>query len=105
MKKADLITGVVLLVLSGVVINEAREIPKHVLDILETRVGRYPSASQGGASWFGIWMDTNPWHSGHWGAKLFAKQLPGHALFRQPGGRSAQLPQRRGNLGRDEIRA
>ena len=74
--------------LTGAYVNEAREIPKHVLDVLETRVGRYPSKAQGGASWFGIWMDTNPWHAGHWGAKLFAKQLPGHALFRQPGGRS-----------------
>jgi hypothetical protein len=75
--------------LTGAYINESREIPKHVLDVLETRVGRYPSKSQGGASWFGIWMDTNPWHSGHWAAKLFAKNLPGYALFRQPGGRSA----------------
>jgi hypothetical protein len=74
--------------LTGAYINEAREIPKHVLDILETRVGRYPSRMQGGASWFGIWMDSNPWHGGHWLAKLFAKGLDGYCLFRQPGGRS-----------------
>jgi hypothetical protein len=74
--------------LTGAYINEAREIPKHVLDVLETRVGRYPSKAQGGASWFGIWADTNPWHSGHWGAKLFAKNLPGYRSFRQPGGRA-----------------
>lgn len=73
--------------LTGAYINESREIPKHVLDVLETRVGRYPAKNQGGASWFGIWMDTNPWHSGHWGAKLFARQLEGYELFRQPGGR------------------
>jgi hypothetical protein len=75
--------------LTGAYINEAREIPKHVLDVLETRVGRYPSKVQGGASWFGIWADTNPWHTGHWGAKLFAKGLAGYRLFRQPGGRAA----------------
>lgn len=74
--------------LTGAYINEAREIPKHVLDVLETRVGRYPSKAQGGASWFGIWADTNPWHGGHWGAKLFAKQLAGYELYRQPSGRS-----------------
>lgn len=71
-------------------INEVREIPKHVVDVLETRIGRYPSRAQGGATWAGIWADTNPWHSGHWGAKLFAKGLPGYSLYRQPGGRSSQ---------------
>ena len=74
--------------LTGAYINESREIPKHVLDVLETRVGRYPSKAQGGATWFGIWMDTNPWHAGHWAAKLFGKKLPGYELFRQPGGRA-----------------
>ena len=77
--------------LTGAYVNEAREIPKHVLDVLETRVGRYPSMLEGGASWSGIWMDTNPWHAGHWAAKLFAKlgAKDGYALFRQPGGRAA----------------
>jgi hypothetical protein len=76
--------------LTGAYLNEVRELPKHVLDVLENRVGRYPSKAQGGASWFGIWADTNPWHGGHWGAKLFAKQLPGYRLFCQPGGRTPQ---------------
>jgi hypothetical protein len=76
--------------LTGAYVNESREIPKHVLDVLETRAGRYPSKAQGGATWFGIWMDTNPWHSGHWAAKLFAKGLSGYTLFRQPGGRDAK---------------
>lgn len=75
--------------LTGAYINEVREIPRHVLDILETRIGRYPSKAQGGASWFGIWGDSNPWHTGHWAAKMFAKNLEGYRLFRQPGGRSA----------------
>lgn len=76
--------------LTGAYINEAREIPKHVLDVLQTRVGRYPSKAQGGATWFGIWMDTNPWHAGHWGSKLFAQGLSDYRVFRQPGGRSAE---------------
>jgi hypothetical protein len=74
--------------LTGAYINEVREIPKNVLDVLQTRVGRYPSKAQGGATWFGIWADTNPWHAGHWGAKLFAKNLDGYEIFRQPGGRT-----------------
>lgn len=73
--------------LTGAYINEAREVPKHVLDVLQTRVGRYPSKIQGGATWFGIWMDTNPWHVGHEFYKLFRSKPEGHELFEQPGGR------------------
>jgi hypothetical protein len=73
--------------LTGAYINEARQVPKSILDVLSSRVGRYPSKAQGGASWFGVWMDTNPWHTGHWGFKLFSKQKPeGHALWEQPDG-------------------
>lgn len=75
--------------LTGAYINELREIPQHIVDVLDTRIGRYPSIAQGGASWRGIWADTNPWHGGHWGAKMAAKGLPGRAFYRQPGGRSA----------------
>lgn len=70
-------------------VNELREVPKHVFDVLQSRLGRYPSRIQGGPTWFGMWGDTNPWHTGHWGAKLFAKPLRGMRIFRQPGGRSA----------------
>lgn len=74
--------------LTGAYINEAREVPRHVLDVLTSRVGRYPSKAQGGPSWFGVWLDTNPWHIGHWGYRLFSHDRPeGHALFEQPGGR------------------
>jgi phage terminase large subunit len=78
--------------LTGAFVNEAREIPKHVLDVLQTRIGRYPSRLQGGPTWSGIWMDTNPWHGTHWGAKLFNSedtQVKEHfKLWHQPGGRS-----------------
>ena len=60
----------------------------------ETRIGRYPSKLQRGATWAGIWADTNPWHASHWGAKLFAKNLPGYSLYRQPGGRTPQAENR-----------
>jgi hypothetical protein len=75
--------------LTGAYINEAREVPKQVVDMLSSRVGRYPSAAQGGATWSGIWMDTNPWHAGHWGARFFETTPPEHArAFRQPSGRA-----------------
>ena len=63
--------------LTGAYINEVREIPKHVLDVLQTRVGRFPSRAQGGATWFGIWADTNPWHAnGHMAAHPSAPARP-----------------------------
>lgn len=66
-------------------INEARQVPKAILDQLGGRVRRYPSMKDGGPSWHGIWMDTNPWHTGHWGYKLFTKERPaGFELYEQP---------------------
>lgn len=77
--------------LTGAYINEAREVPRDVADMLETRVGRYPSTAQGGCTWFGVWMDSNPWHTGHWGYRRFSKEKPhGYELFEQPGGRTAE---------------
>jgi hypothetical protein len=76
--------------LTGAYINEGREIPKSVFDVLQTRVGRFPSKIQGGPTWFGIWLDTNPWPTTHWGYKTFSEDKPkGHDLFEQPGGREA----------------
>lgn len=51
-------------------INEAREVPKAVLDHLTARVGRYPSKAQGGAKRAGIIMDTNSPDQGHWWAQM-----------------------------------
>lgn len=47
-------------------INEAREIPSTVVTALIRRLGRFPPLDQGGPSWSGIWMDTNPPDEDHW---------------------------------------
>jgi hypothetical protein len=73
--------------ITGAYINEAREVPKDVVDVLQTRVGRYPAKRDGGATWFGVWMDTNPWHVGHEFYELFKSKPEGFELFEQPGGR------------------
>jgi hypothetical protein len=52
--------------LSDAWINEAREVPKVVLDGLSGRVGRYPAIWQGGAVKVQIMMDTNPPDTDHW---------------------------------------
>jgi hypothetical protein len=74
--------------LTGAWINEAREVPKAVLDGLTGRVGRFPSVMLGGCAWSGIIADTNPPDSDHWWYRLAEEQRPdGWRFFRQPGGR------------------
>lgn len=73
--------------LTGMWINEAREIPKAILDMGISRVGRYPSKRDGGPSWHGMIMDTNPPDSDHWWYKLFEEERPENfMLYKQPGG-------------------
>jgi RecA/RadA recombinase len=73
--------------LTGAWINEAREIPKGVLDGLTGRVGRFPSKLMGGCTWSGIIMDTNPPDTDHWWYRLAEVERPeGYAFFKQPGG-------------------
>lgn len=75
--------------LTGGWVNEAREIPKAVIDMLVGRLGRYPSARDGGPTWFGLIMDTNPPDSDHWWYTLFEETRPdGYKLFKQPSGLS-----------------
>ena len=51
-------------------INEAREVPKAVLDHLTVRVGRYPPVRDGGAVRAGVIMDTNSPDADHWWPKM-----------------------------------
>ena len=75
--------------LTGAWINEAREIPKGIVDALTGRVGRYPSMNMGGASWSGIIMDTNPPDNESWWFKAAEIDRPdGWEFFKQPGGLS-----------------
>ena len=52
--------------LTGGWINEARFVPKSILDVLTSRVGRFPSMREGGPSWYGVIMDTNAMDPDHW---------------------------------------
>lgn len=71
---------------TGFWLNEAKEIPKSVLDMATARVGRYPGPMQGGCSWSGIIGDTNPPDDEHWYYRLAEIERPdGFEFFRQPG--------------------
>ena len=81
--------------LTGAWINEAREIPKPVFDMIQGRIGRYPSKNQGGPTWYGLWLDTNPPDRDHWFYRVFEELKPKeHILFRQPGARSTEAENR-----------
>lgn len=72
--------------LTGGWMNEASELEKAVLDVLTSRVGRFPSLRHGGPSWTGVIMDTNPPDDDHWYHDLAEVSKPeNYAFFRQPG--------------------
>lgn len=73
--------------LTGAWVDEAREVPKAVIDGLTGRIGRYPSVLMGGCSWSGILASTNPPDNDHWWYKLAEEVHPeGWRFFRQPSG-------------------
>ena len=69
-------------------INEARELPKSIVDGLTHRVGRYPVKDDGGPTWRGVILDTNPCDDDHWIYRLSEKEPPkgkfAWKFFRQP---------------------
>ncbi|MBV28039.1 MAG: TerL [Gammaproteobacteria bacterium] len=76
--------------LTGAWVNECRELPKAVIDGLTHRVGRFPTKADGGPTWRGVILDTNPMDDDHYYYKLAEKERPsgryGWEFFRQPGG-------------------
>ena len=52
--------------LTGIWINEARELSKSIIDACTMRVGRFPSMRDGGPSWTGVIADTNAPEEDHW---------------------------------------
>ena len=91
--KPDDIKKLLSLEVTGGWLNEAREIPKAIMDMLIGRLGRYPRKVDGlgGATRYCLIMDTNPPDSDHWYYKLFEEQKPeGYEIFYQPSGLSPE---------------
>lgn len=77
--------------LTGAWVNECPEIDPAIIPSLCGRLGRYPSAAQGGPSWFGLIMDGNfPNEGGDWHELLEVHMPPDWQLFKQPGGRTSE---------------
>lgn len=76
--------------LTGAFVNEAREIPRAVVEMLIGRLGRYPRKAEGGPSRYCLIMDTNPPDEDHWWYRLFEEVRPPEwKLFKQPSALSA----------------
>lgn len=91
---------------TGAWVHEGREVPWAVIDAVTGRVGRYPAMKDGGATWSGVFTDTNPPDSDSDWYRFFeeqdhteaieelAKLVPGmtadkfRAIFKQPSGRA-----------------
>lgn len=58
--RPDHIANLLSLEITGGWVNEAREVPWTVIDAIQGRVGRYPAMRDGGPTWCGVTMDTNP---------------------------------------------
>ena len=77
--------------LTGAWINEAREVPWEIVDAVDGRINRYPGKKDGGCTWCGILMDTNPPDENSEWYKFFEVNKPvTSAIFKQPSGLSAQ---------------
>lgn len=62
--------------LTGAWVNEAREVPKVIINHLQGRVGQFPAKKDGGTAWAGMIMDTNPPDEDHWWPKMFGDAPP-----------------------------
>lgn len=73
--------------LTGGWVNEAREVPKSIIDALGDRTGRYPAMRDGGPTWRGVIADTNSPDEDHWWYRLAEEERPeGWDFFAQPPG-------------------
>lgn len=73
-------------------LNEVKEIPKAIVDMLDLRMGRYPKDVR--PSWYGIFGDTNAPDTDHWYYRMAEEIHPeGWTFLRQPGGVSRQSPE------------
>lgn len=74
---------------TGIWLNEAKELQKAVVDMADARHGRYPTPIDGGVlpTWHGMIADCNAPDTDHWLYRLAEEDRPpGWEVFRQPGG-------------------
>ena len=88
--RPDQVSNLLSLELTGAWFNEAREIPKTIIEAMDGRIGRYPSQRDGGCSWYGMILDSNPPDDDSYLYKMFEVVKPDNwEIFKQPSGLSA----------------
>jgi hypothetical protein len=76
---------------TGAWFNEARHIMREIWEGMDGRIGRYPARKDGGVSWMGILLDTNPPDEDHWIYEIFEEKRPDICeAFYQPSGLSPE---------------
>lgn len=84
---ADDVARVLSLEVTFALLDEFVQIPKAIVDALSARLGRYPSAKDGGATNWGMWGSSNPDTEDNWWYEYLHNQLPDNAkYFVQPSG-------------------
>jgi len=78
--------------ITGAWLNETKELPFAVVQMLDLRVGRYPMEVE--PTWYGIFGDTNSPDTDHWYYRLAEVDKPeGWSFHTQPGGLVRQGPE------------
>jgi len=91
------VSNVLSLEITGAMLDEFVEIPREIVDAVQSRCGRYPSSLLGGCSWSGIWGASNagsqdmwwhPWLYEEWPEEEGGTDAQDAALnfFEQPSG-------------------
>jgi hypothetical protein len=92
--RPDQVANLLSLEITGVWLNEAREIIRPIWEAIDGRIWRYPKPLKD-ITWSGIIMDTNPPDEDNWLYKLIEKEKPDNVeKFKQPGGRAANAENR-----------
>lgn len=83
----DDVARVLSLEVTFAIIDEFVQIPRQIVDALSARLGRYPSAKDGGATNWGMWGSSNPDTEDNWWFDHLHNELPDNAeYFIQPSG-------------------
>lgn len=64
--RPDDASSVLSLEITGAMLDECVEIPREIVDAVESRCGRYPSKKRGGCTWYGMWGVTNAGNQDSW---------------------------------------
>lgn len=77
--------------LTGAFLSECIEMDPNLVSAIAGRIGRYPSAADGGCTWMGMFGDTNaPTEGSEWHRLFEDDRPPDWQIFRQPSGLSPE---------------